>query len=35
MSVWTCGLKAFGKKRKDDITPENKERIYNKMSFQL
>jgi len=28
-----CGLKAFAKKRKDDITPENKERIYNKMSL--
>ena len=27
-----CGLKAFAKKRKDDLTPENKERIYNKMS---
>jgi|TARA_Y100000296_G_scaffold28992_1_gene33806 hypothetical protein len=28
-----CGLKAFAKKRKDDITPENKERIANKMSL--
>ena len=33
MSVWTCGLRAFAKKKKDDITPENKERIYNKMSL--
>ena len=33
MSVFGCGIKAFGKKRKDDITPENKERIYNKMNF--
>ena len=33
MSVWTCALRAFGKKRKDDITPENKERIANKMSL--
>ena len=33
MSVWTCALRVFGKKRKDDITPENKERIAKKMAL--
>ena len=32
MSLYTCALKAFGKKRKGDISPENKERIAKKMS---
>jgi len=32
MSLFGCGLKAFGEKRKDDISPENKERIAKKMT---
>ena len=31
MSIWTCGLRAFAKKRKDDISLENKDRIAKKM----
>jgi len=32
MSVWTCGLKAFGRKRAEkDMSPENKKRLQEKM----
>ena len=30
---FTTSAKSFAKKRKDDISPENKERIYNKMNL--
>ena len=29
--AWLCGLNSFAKKRKDDISPENKDRIAKRM----
>ena len=30
--AWLCGINAFARKRKDDISPENKDRIAKRMT---
>ena len=31
MSIWTCGLHAFGRKRKDTMSAKDKNEIANRM----
>ena len=35
MSIWTCGIKAFGRKRKDDMSAKDKDLIAKRMKNLL